>query len=89
MAERKASKKPAKTKAKNDNDMHPLAYEIIGLIFIAFAVIEFFEFGIVGRIIHSIAMFLFGNLHVFIPFLCSFYSWYVLCILCIICICST
>lgn len=70
MAERKASKKPGKTKAKNDNDMHPLAYEIIGLIFIAFAVIEFFEFGIVGRIIHSIAMFLFGNLHVFIPFLC-------------------
>lgn len=67
---RKVKKQPAKTKASTDNDMHPLAYEIVGLVFIAFAVIEFFEYGIVGRITHSIAIFLFGNLHIVVPFLC-------------------
>ena len=62
-------KKQAKTKAKNEQQLHPLAYEIIGLVLIAFAIIQFFELGLVGRITHSSAMFFFGNLHFFIPFM--------------------
>ena len=56
-------------KAKN-KELHPLAYEIIGLVLIAFAVIEFFEFGLVGKWMHSLAMFFFGNLHFIVPLLC-------------------
>ena len=40
----KKGKAKAKTTAKNPSDMHPLAYEIIGIVLIAFAIIEFFEF---------------------------------------------
>lgn len=72
MAERKQNrqkKKQPKIKDKQDG-LHPLAYEIIGMALIAFAIIQFFEFGIVGRLLHSMAMFLFGNLHFFIPLLC-------------------
>nr|WP_272914305.1 DNA translocase FtsK [Ureibacillus xyleni] len=60
-----AEKKPS-TKAKTG--LHPLAYEIIGLLLIAFAIIVFFEYGIVGRTIQTISMFLFGNLYIAVPF---------------------
>ena len=47
MVEKTKAKKPskgkAKTTAKNDG-MHPLAYEIIGILLIAFAIIEFFQY---------------------------------------------
>ncbi|QCR31857.1 DNA translocase FtsK [Lysinibacillus sp. SGAir0095] len=55
-----------KTKAKKG--LHPLAYEIIGLLLIGFAIIIFFEYGVVGRTIQTVSMFLFGNLHVVVPF---------------------
>jgi DNA segregation ATPase FtsK/SpoIIIE, S-DNA-T family len=65
------SKAKPKTKAKNNpQELHPLAYEIIGVILIAFAIIEFLEFGFVGRWTHSIALFLTGNLHFLVPLLC-------------------
>ncbi|MEG0473293.1 MAG: DNA translocase FtsK, partial [Solibacillus sp.] len=68
----KAKSKPQpKTKAANqDKELHPLAYEIIGLLLITFAIIEFFEFGIIGRWTFSIAVFFFGNLHFIVPILC-------------------
>lgn len=68
----KAKSRPQpKTKATNqDKELHPLAYEIIGLLLITFAVIEFFEFGIIGRWTYSIAVFFFGNLHFIVPVLC-------------------
>ncbi|MFP3918138.1 DNA translocase FtsK [Lysinibacillus telephonicus] len=59
-------KKKTSTKAKSG--LHPLAYEIIGLLLIAFAIIVFFEYGVVGRTIQTISMFLFGNLHIVVPF---------------------
>ncbi|MDN4494305.1 FtsK/SpoIIIE family DNA translocase [Ureibacillus aquaedulcis] len=55
-----------KTKAKKG--LHPLAYEIIGLLLIGFAIIIFFEYGVVGRTIQTVSMFLFGNLHIVVPF---------------------
>lgn len=55
-----------KTKAKKG--LHPLAYEIIGLLLIGVAIIIFFEYGVVGRTIQTISMFLFGNLHIVVPF---------------------
>lgn len=65
------SKAKPKTKAKsNPKELHPLAYEIIGLLLIAFAIIEFFELGFVGRWTHSLALFFFGNLHFIVPLLC-------------------
>ncbi|MEK4129073.1 DNA translocase FtsK [Solibacillus sp. FSL W8-0474] len=57
-------------KAKSNEELHPLAYEIIGVLLIAIAIIEFLEFGLVGRWLHSLAMFFFGNLHFIIPLLC-------------------
>ncbi|MGN7479467.1 DNA translocase FtsK [Solibacillus silvestris] len=65
----KSKAKPT-LKAKNKQELHPLAYEIIGLLLIALAIIEFLEFGIVGRWLHSLAMFFFGNLHFIVPLLC-------------------
>ncbi|RHW39588.1 DNA translocase FtsK [Lysinibacillus yapensis] len=55
-----------KTKAKKG--LHPLAYEVIGLLLIALAIIIFFEYGVVGRTVQTMSMFLFGNLHVVVPF---------------------
>lgn len=66
---KKSSKQKPKTKASNKEELHPLAYEIIGILLIAFAIIEFLEFGIAGRLLHSIAMFFFGNLHFGVPLL--------------------
>lgn len=67
-AKAKSKNKPT-LKAKGKKELHPLAYEIIGLVLIALAIIEFLEFGLVGRWLHSIAMFFFGNLHFIIPLL--------------------
>ena len=66
MTEKTKSKKQTKTKA-TPKSLHPLAYEIIGISLIAFAIIEFFEFGIVGSLLHSVSMFFFGNLHFVVP----------------------
>ena len=66
----KAKAKP-KTKAQNNpKELHPLAYEIIGVILIAFGIIEFLELGFVGRWTHTLALFLTGNLHFLVPVLC-------------------
>lgn len=66
----KAKGKPKTKASAQTNELHPLAYEIIGLLLIAFAVIQFFEFGLVGKWTHSIAMFFFGNLHFIVTLLC-------------------
>ena len=58
----------AKTKAKSSSS-NPLKYEVIGLMLIGFAIIAFFELGVVGRSIETIAMFFLGNLSFFIPVL--------------------
>lgn len=82
LLERKSKSGKAKLKPKNKptlkanskKELHPLAYEIIGIVFIALALIEFLEFGLVGRWMHSIAMFSFGNLHFIVPLLCFIIS---------------
>ncbi len=66
---RKATK--GKPSAEN-KEMHPLMYEILGLILIALAVIMIFEYGMIGRILQTIAMFLIGNLHFAVPFMLIF-----------------
>ena len=65
---RKTAKKSGKKAAKKQS-MHPLMYEIIGLIFIGIAIISFFEYGLVGRGLAFIGYFLFGNWHIAIPFI--------------------
>ncbi|MED4700997.1 DNA translocase FtsK [Lysinibacillus capsici] len=66
-------KKVTKSKATTEKkDMHPLMYEILGLLLIALAVIMVFEYGMIGRILQTIAMFLFGNLHFAVPFMLIF-----------------
>ncbi|MER2000773.1 MAG: DNA translocase FtsK, partial [Lysinibacillus sp.] len=57
-----------KTKAKTPTT-NPLKYEVIGLLLIGFAIITFFELGVVGRSIQTITMFFLGNLSFFIPVL--------------------
>ena len=69
------SKSKPNTRAKSGGkELHPLAYEIIGLVLIAFGIIEFFELGLVGKWMHSLAMFFFGNLHFIVPLLCFLIS---------------
>lgn len=72
MAQKKNTKAKAKPalKAKSKKELHPLAYEIIGILLIAIAIIEFLELGIVGTWLHTIALFFFGNLHFIVPLLC-------------------
>ncbi|MED3797061.1 DNA translocase FtsK [Lysinibacillus capsici] len=66
-------KKVTKSKATTEKkEMHPLMYEILGLLLIALAVIMIFEYGMIGRILQTIAMFLFGNLHFAVPFMLIF-----------------
>ena len=65
----KSKKASTSSKAKKDTPSHPLMYEIIGLILIGFAIIIFFEFGPVGRLFQFIALFLFGNWAIIVPFL--------------------
>lgn len=68
MAKRSSKKKTAASKKKT-TPLHPLWYEVIGLLFIGLAIIIIFEYGIVGRGLASASMFLFGNWHIAIPFI--------------------
>ncbi|MEK5231191.1 DNA translocase FtsK [Lysinibacillus sp. FSL K6-0232] len=52
--------------------MHPLMYEILGVLFIALAIIMIFEYGVIGRTLQTIAMFFLGNLHFAVPFMLIF-----------------
>lgn len=66
-------KKVAKSKVTTEKkEMHPLMYEILGLLLIALAVIMIFEYGMIGRVLQTIAMFLLGNLHFAVPFMLIF-----------------
>ncbi|PKC51886.1 hypothetical protein RhiirA1_405265, partial [Rhizophagus irregularis] len=64
------NKKRPSTKAKSKGG--PLIFEIIGLLLIAFGIIVYFEFGVVGSVVQSAAMFLFGNLYILLPFFSVF-----------------
>jgi S-DNA-T family DNA segregation ATPase FtsK/SpoIIIE len=66
---RKNSKGKSNAKSKKSPDLHPLLYEVIGLAMIGLAVIIIFEFGIAGRSLASVSMFVFGNWHGAIPLL--------------------
>ena len=62
-----------KGKSTSENkEMHPLMYEILGVILIAVAIIMIFEYGVIGRILQTMAMFLIGNLHFAVPFMLVF-----------------
>lgn len=54
--------------------MHPLMFEIIGLLIIGLAIISFFEYGLVGRGLAYLGYFLFGNWHIAIPFMFIVYA---------------
>ena len=58
--------------ASENKEMHPLMYEILGVILIAVAIIMIFEYGVIGRILQTVAMFLIGNLHFAVPFMLVF-----------------
>lgn len=68
---RKTGKKKKKStaKKKKSSDVHPLIYEVMGLVMIGLAIIIIFEFGVVGRGLSSLSRFIFGNWHVAIPLL--------------------
>lgn len=57
-------------KKKKPTSIHPLMYEIAGLLIIGLGIITFFELGAVGFIFSSIARFFFGNWHFAVPLLC-------------------
>ncbi|MBB5147816.1 FtsK/SpoIIIE family DNA translocase [Ureibacillus thermosphaericus] len=61
------ARKKTKAKTKAKAGISPLYFEIIGLILIGFAIIIFFEYGFVGRMVQSISMFFFGNLYFAVP----------------------
>jgi len=65
-------KKPVKKVSKQS--LHPLMYEIIGLLVIGIAIISFFEYGLVGETFAYIGYFLFGNWHIAIPFMLVVYA---------------
>src|SRR4051794_630575 len=60
-------KKKKQSKKKSKKGLHPLMYEIIGLLIIVIAIISFFEYGLVGQAFAYIGYFLFGNWHIAIP----------------------
>ncbi|GGA15784.1 cell division protein FtsK [Psychrobacillus lasiicapitis] len=72
MAQQK--RKPAKKAAPKKKSMHPLMFEIIGLLIIGLAIIAFFEYGLVGRGLAYMGYFLFGNWHIAIPFMFIVYA---------------
>ena len=65
-------KKKVNCKKKNQTGLHPLLYEVIGLMMIGIAVIIMFEFGEAGRGLSSLSMLLLGNWHGAIPLLLLF-----------------
>lgn len=60
-----AKKPPQKTKW--DSLWQVIMYEVIGITLITAAIIGFFEFGIVGRFLKTVGLFLFGNSYLVIP----------------------
>jgi len=66
MAQKKKRKKTA-SKKKKRTGLHPLAYELSGIIMTGLAVITFFELGFIGRALGNVAKFLFGNWHPALP----------------------
>ncbi|WP_342512546.1 DNA translocase FtsK [Sporosarcina sp. FSL K6-1522] len=62
-------KKGSSAKKKKSSDLHPLVYEVIGLLMIGLAVIIIFEYGIAGRTLSSASRFIFGNWHAAVPLL--------------------
>lgn len=54
--------------------MHPLLYEIIGLLIIGLSIISFFEYGLVGEFLSYISYFIFGNWHIAVPFMLIVYA---------------
>ncbi|QUW21894.1 cell division protein FtsK [Sporosarcina sp. Marseille-Q4063] len=69
MSRKRKGKRNANQRKKKQPGLHPLLYEVIGLAMIGLAVIIMFEFGPAGRGLSSATRFLFGNLHIAIPFL--------------------
>lgn len=67
-------RKPTKKTSKQKQPMHPLMYEIIGLLIIGVSIISFFEYGLVGRGLAYFGYFLFGNWHIAIPFMLIVYA---------------
>jgi len=69
-----ARKKKRPTKKPTKKTMHPLLYEIIGLLIIGLSIISFFEYGLVGEFLAYISYFLFGNWHIAVPFMLIVYA---------------
>lgn len=64
-----ARKAKAKTtKKRKKRQLHPLLFEIIGLLLIGLAIIAIFEYGPLGRGLHFLGTTLFGDLHFILPF---------------------
>ncbi|MCZ2258768.1 DNA translocase FtsK [Sporosarcina sp. G11-34] len=66
---RKTGNRKPNARKKKDSGLHPLLYEVIGLVMISLAVIMIFEFGPVGRGLTSLSMFVFGNWYGAMPLL--------------------
>ncbi|WP_075617575.1 DNA translocase FtsK [Paenisporosarcina indica] len=69
-----ARKKKKVVKKNKPTTMHPLMYEILGLLIISLGIITFFELGSVGILLSSVARFLFGNWHFSVPVLCIVFA---------------
>ena len=69
VVKKKNTQKKKVVKKKKNSGLHPLLYEVIGLIMIGLAIVIIFEFGPAGRTLSSGTRFLFGNLHLAIPLL--------------------
>ncbi|OZS79299.1 cell division protein FtsK [Tetzosporium hominis] len=72
MARKQTKRKP--TKKKKTKTLHPLLFEIFGLILIGLAIIALFQYGPVGRGLHAIGTTLFGNWHAALPFFFILYA---------------
>ena len=69
MANKGKNKRKSNARKKKQTGLHPLLYEVIGLVMIGMAVIIMFEFGPAGRGLSSASRFLLGNWHGAIPLL--------------------
>ena len=67
-------KKKKVAKKNKPTTMHPLMYEILGLLIIGIGIITFLELGSVGILLSSVARFLFGNWHFSVPVLCIVFA---------------
>ena len=63
-------KKASTTRKKPPETVHPLMFEISGLLLIGLGIITFFELGSVGFGLSSVARFFFGNWHLAVALLC-------------------